>query len=53
MLNFQEELKKYHPLTELNNIEEELHTSQMQDLLDLLQYIATKDTKQKYTNRSE
>ncbi len=53
MLNFQEELKKYQPLTELNHIEEELHASQIQDLLDLLQYIATKDTKQKRTDHSE
>lgn len=53
MLNFQEELKKYKPLTELSSIEEELHTSQMQDLLDLLQYIAAKDTKQKTTSYKE
>lgn len=53
MLNFREELKKYQPLKELSTIEEELHSSQMQDLLDLLQYIATKDRKQKTTKHTE
>lgn len=43
MLNFKEELKNYQPLMELEDIETSLHSSQMQDLLDILQHIATQN----------
>lgn len=44
MINFKEELEKYHPLMELDEIESALHPSQMQDLLDILQHIANEKT---------
>ena len=42
MFNFKEELSRYQPILE---IEASLHTSEMQDLLDILQHIA-KEKKQ-------
>ncbi len=45
MFNFKEELGRYRPIMELDHIEDSLHTSEMQDLLDILQYIA-KEKKQ-------
>lgn len=40
MFNFKDELSRYQPIMELNDIEDALHPSQMQDLLDILQHIA-------------
>lgn len=40
MFNFKDELSRYQPILELNDIEDALHLSQMQDLLDILQHIA-------------
>ena len=44
MIDFKEELEKYQPLMELDEIESALHPSQMQDLLDILQHIANEKT---------
>lgn len=40
MFNLKDELSRYKPLLELDKIEDALHPSQMQDLVDILQYIA-------------
>lgn len=45
MLNFKDELSRYQPILEIDQIEDALHPSQMQDLLDILQHIA-KEKKQ-------
>lgn len=45
MFNFKDELSRYQPILEIDQIEDALQPSQMQDLLDILQYIA-KDKKQ-------
>lgn len=45
MINFKEELAKYRPIMELDQIESSLHPSQMQDLLDILQHIANEKQK--------
>lgn len=45
MFNFKDELSRYQPIMEIDQIEDALQPSQMQDLLDILQYIA-KDKKQ-------
>lgn len=44
MFNFKDELSRYQPILELNDIENALHPSQMQDLLDILQHIAKSTT---------
>ncbi len=44
MLNFKEELSKYQPILELDEIQDSLQPSQLKDLMDVLEYIAaTKD----------
>ena len=45
MFNFKDELTRYQPIMEINQIEDALQPSQMQDLLDILQHIA-KEKKQ-------
>ena len=40
MFNFKEELSRYQPIMEIDHIQSALHTSEMQDLLDILQHIA-------------
>ena len=45
MFNFKEELSRYQPILEIDQIEASLYTSEMQDLLDILQHIA-KEKKQ-------
>ena len=45
MFNFKEELSRYQPILEIDQIEASLNTSEMQDLLDNLQHIA-KEKKQ-------
>lgn len=45
MFNFKDELSRYQPILEIDQIEDALHPSQMQDLLDILQHIA-KEKKQ-------
>lgn len=44
VFNFKDELSRYQPILELNDIENALHPSQMQDLLDILQHIAKSTT---------
>ena len=45
MFNFKDELSRYQPIMEIDQIEDALHPNQMQDLLDILQHIA-KEKKQ-------
>ena len=45
MFNFKDELTRYLPIMEIDQIEDALQPSQMQDLLDILQHIA-KEKKQ-------
>lgn len=37
MINFEEELKKFHPSLEVEQVEESVYNSQLQDITDLLQ----------------
>lgn len=45
VFNFKDELSRYQPILEIDQIEDALQPNQIQDLLDILQYIA-KDKKQ-------
>lgn len=49
MFDFNEELKKYQPILELDDIESTLQQSQMQDLLDIVQHLV-KERKQSAQN---
>ena len=49
MFDFKEELKKYQPILELDDIESNLQQSQMQDLLDIVQHLV-KERKQTSQN---
>lgn len=40
MFNFKDELSRYQPIMEIDQIENALQPNQMQDLLDILQHIA-------------
>ncbi len=39
MINFKEELAKYQPVLEVENIEDAIHSGEVQDILDILQHI--------------
>lgn len=39
MLDFKEELKKYKPALEVDDLQDEMNESEMQDVLKLLQYV--------------
>ena len=45
MFNFKDELSRYQPIMEIDQIEDALQPNQIQDLLDILQHIA-KEKKQ-------
>ncbi|WP_317856110.1 hypothetical protein [Chakrabartyella piscis] len=40
MFNFKDELSRYQPLLELDEIEHSLQSSQLKDLVDILDHIA-------------
>ena len=40
MIDFKQELSKYQPILELERIEESIHTSEVQDILDILQHLS-------------
>lgn len=44
MFNFKEELSKYQPILELEEIQDSLHPSQLKDLMDILESIADEKT---------
>ncbi len=51
MIDFKEELLKYQPILELDNIEDAIHSGEMQDMLDILQHISReKNTKEQINN---
>ncbi len=45
VFNFKDELSRYQPIMEIDQIEDALQPNQMQDLLDILQHIS-KEKKQ-------
>lgn len=49
MINFKEEILKYEPILEIDDIEGAIHANELQDMFDMLQYIS----KQNSLNNSE
>ncbi len=43
MLNFEEEIKKFKPSLEVDHIEENIQKNQVEDIFDILQYVAKKE----------
>ena len=39
MINFKDEIKKYGQILELNDIEDSIHSTDMKDIMDMLDYI--------------
>ncbi len=52
MINFKEELEKYQPILELDALENSIRSSEIQDILDILQHIS-KNTNSIYKNNEE
>lgn len=44
MIDFKQELSKYQPILELEKIEDSIHTSEVQDILDILQHLSKKQS---------
>lgn len=40
MINYKEELAKYEPVLEIDDIEDAIHNNELQDMFDILQRIA-------------
>ena len=40
MIDFDEELEKYHPILEVDEVEESIQSDEMNDILDMLIYIS-------------
>ena len=43
MIKFEEEIKKFKPSLEVDNIESDVQGNQIEDLLDILRHIKTSD----------
>lgn len=43
MINFNEEIKKYKPILEIQGLEKSIREDEMADMLEILQHIARKD----------
>lgn len=43
MINYKEELLKYEPILEVDEIEDSIHTNELQDMFDVLQHLAKKN----------
>ncbi len=41
MINFKDEIKKYEQILELNDIEDSIHSTEMKDIMDMLDYIVS------------
>ena len=41
MINFREELQKFKPVLEIDDIEDSIHSDELQDLLDILNHISS------------
>jgi hypothetical protein len=46
MINFEEELKKFHPSLEVEQIEENIHNKNLTDMVDLMEELM-KETKER------
>jgi len=44
MIDFKEELKKYRPIMDMDDVESAVHSDEVQDIMDLLQYLTTQIT---------
>lgn len=44
MLDFKEELAKFEPILEIDDIEDAIHSSELQDVLDIMQHISVRKT---------
>ena len=44
MIDFKQELSKYQPILELERIEDSIHNSEVQDILDILQHLSKKQS---------
>jgi len=42
MINFDEELKKYKPVLEVDDLQDKVGGNDVKDMLELLQYLSTK-----------
>lgn len=40
MINFNEEIKKYGQILEMDEIEKSIHSTELKDIMDMLNYIA-------------
>ncbi|MGE4213838.1 MAG: hypothetical protein AB7E42_03560 [Anaerotignaceae bacterium] len=40
MINFNEEIKKYGQILEMGEIEQSIHSTELKDIMDMLNYIA-------------
>ena len=46
MFDFKEELKKYKPVLDVDDLQDELDLNEMQDMLELLQHVTKKSGKE-------
>ena len=51
MINFKEELLKYEPIMELDEIEGSIYSDSMQDMFDILQHISKQQQQDTNTNK--
>ena len=47
MINFEEELKKFHPSLEVEQIEDNIHNKNLTDMVDLMEEMV-KETKERH-----
>lgn len=53
MINFKEELQKFKPILEVDDIEDSIHSDELQDLLDILNHLSSAVNKDKDANGKE
>lgn len=51
MINFKEELAKYKPILEVDDIEDTIYSNELQDIFDMLQYVSRQNKTQPRTDR--
>lgn len=44
MINFKDEIKKYEPILELDDIEDAVHSTDLKDIIDMLNYIVSQSS---------
>jgi len=42
MIDFDEELKKYQPILEIDQVEDSVHTDEIEDIIDMVKHIVKK-----------